>query len=52
MTTEGPIRHSVVEDTRPVEGGSTGQERREAARPEEEEVTASYPPVAEPCEER
>ena len=43
---------SVEEDTRPVEGGSTGQERREAARPMEEEATASSPPVVEPREER
>ena len=27
-TTEGPVGRSVEEDTRPVEGGSTGQERR------------------------
>ena len=52
VTTEGPVGRSVEEDTRPVEGGSTGQEREEAARPEEEEATASSPPAAEPCEVR
>ena len=51
MTTEGPAGRSAEEYTRPVEGGSTGQERKEAARPEEE-ATASSPPVAEPREER
>ena len=35
-----------------MEEGSTGQERREAPRPMEEEATASSPPVLEPCEER
>ena len=44
VTAEGPAGRSVEEDTRPVEGGSTGQEREEAARPEEEEeATASSP---------
>ena len=52
VTTEGPVGRSVEEDTRPVEGGSMGQERREAARPDEEEATASSPPMGEPCEER
>ena len=51
-TTEGPTMRSVEEDTRPVEGGSTRQERKEAARPVEEEATASSPPVVEPREER
>ena len=50
-TTEGPAGRLVEEDTRPVEGGSMGQERREAARPMEEEATASSPPVVEPREE-
>ena len=52
MTTEGPVGRSVEEVTKPVEGGSMGQERREAVRPDEEEATASSPPVVEPREER
>ena len=51
MTTEGPVGRSVEEVTKPVEGGSMGQERREVARPDEEEATASSPPVVEPREE-
>ena len=46
VTTEGPAGRSVEEDTRPVEGGSTGQERKE------EEATTSSPPAAGPREER
>ena len=42
----------MVDDIRLVEGGSTGQEREEAARPMEEEAMASSPPMAEPREER
>ena len=48
MTAEGPVGRSVEEVVRPVEGGSMGQERGEAARPDEEETTASSPPVVEP----
>ena len=51
-TTKGPIGRSVEEDTRPVEGGSTGQKRREAARPMEEEASASSPPMVVTREER
>ena len=50
-TTEGPVGRSVEEVVRPVEGGSMGQEGREAAGPDEEEATASSPPVVEPREE-
>ena len=52
VTTEGPVGRSVEEVTKPVEGGSMGQERREAMRPDEEEPMASSPPVVEPREER